>query len=877
MSWKIERATRFETLESRLVMSAQALTDFVADIADDTPTQDVEQFVETLSRTGSDIDDSYTDLETIREQYNLDGKGQTIAVIDSGIAFDHVAFGGGFGEGNRVVGGFDFAENDDNPYDDGPLGLHGTHVSGIIAGSSDEFTGVAPGADLVSLRVFDDNGAGELGRIEQALQWVHDNRNAFEHPITTVNLSIGTTFNSDLLPEVAELEDEFAQLKEDGIFISVAAGNLFESFNDTGLSYPAVSPFVVPVASHGADGNLSDFSQRNDRVLVAPGENILSAVPDHVFRGADTDGFLRTSGTSQAAPFVAGASALLRQAFEQAGQENVDQDFLYQHFRDTADVIFDQATNASYNRINLGQAIEAALENVPPQQDNMPAIDPVIENAGPVSLTNGVLTIEGTNSDDQIQFQQGAVIDVTLNGTNYQFDSAGVSEIVVVGAGGNDTIDATFSSDLNQSVLRTSRLDVSAANFEFSANGVENINVTSNGNEGLLTVRDSAGHDTVRANYDNVSISGTGFNHNASGFSRVNVISTEGHDQIAFTGNEGNDRFIAEDGRTVLRNGESRIVARNFEHISVIASAGEDIALISDTSGNDYIELSGQSFYVETDDFRIWGGGFERIDATSTAGFDTIRLNGSDAADRLVHVTDTTNVQNNWYNNTARGFTTVAVFGNGGNDIAEIQDSTGDDHFFTHGDQANFTSSSDRLFTNGFEKVIVNADQGGYDVATLIGTVGADIVYATATATRLNNVVGIETIASQFEEVNVDTGEGSDLSQLTGSDQRDVIRSIGGGIEFESMMQSLRIINAETNNFDGNGGVDEAVFADFDSLDLLSAVGDSATAYLQGQQINVEGIEFLEARAIENGNPTFDFDSVDFLFLLNGDWQAAEG
>ena len=124
---------------------------------------------------------------------------------------------------------------------------------------------------MVSLRVFDDNGGGNLEWVEQALQWVHDNRNAFENPITTVNLSIGTNWNADNVPEAAQLEDEFAQLEADGIFVSVAAGNLFESFNAEGVSYPAASPFVVPVASHGSDGLLSDFSQRNDRVLVAPG------------------------------------------------------------------------------------------------------------------------------------------------------------------------------------------------------------------------------------------------------------------------------------------------------------------------------------------------------------------------------------------------------------------------------------------------------------------------------------------------------------------------------------------------------------------------------------------------------------------------------
>ena len=114
------------------------------------------------------------------------------------------------------------------------------------------------------------------------------------------------------------------------------------------------------MASHDAEGNLSDFSQRDSRVLVAPGENLRSTVPDHLFVGGRTDQFLASSGTSQAAPYVAGASAILRQANEFVGTENINQELLYQQFLDTADQIFDSVTGQYFDRLNL----EAALESV---------------------------------------------------------------------------------------------------------------------------------------------------------------------------------------------------------------------------------------------------------------------------------------------------------------------------------------------------------------------------------------------------------------------------------------------------------------------------------------------------------------------------------
>jgi subtilisin family serine protease len=211
------------------------------------------------------------------------GSGQTIAIIDGGIAWDHSALGGGYGASNRVVGGWDFTEEDAVPYDDAPSGSHGTHVAGVAAASmgSSNWFGVAQQADLVALRVLDDYGSTYFHWVENALRWIHDNRNAFESPITAVNLSIGSPSNSDVPPPWAPLEDELDQLVADGMFIVASAGNNFTSYNEPGLSYPAASPYVVPVMSVDESGNLSYYSQRHTRALAAPGRNIVSTVPDY--------------------------------------------------------------------------------------------------------------------------------------------------------------------------------------------------------------------------------------------------------------------------------------------------------------------------------------------------------------------------------------------------------------------------------------------------------------------------------------------------------------------------------------------------------------------------------------------------------------------
>lgn len=287
--------------------------------------------------------------------HGLSGAGQTIAVIDSGVAYDHLSLAGAY------RGGWDFTENDNDPYDDGSTG-HGTAVTGVAVANHATHSGLAPGADLLSLRVINDAGTVYFSWVEDALNWVIENRTAYESPITTVNLSLGAPWNSDEPPDWAMLEDEFATLNEAGVFISVSAGNDFSEYGQPGLDYPASSPHVVAAMSVKASGSLSGFSQRHPTAIAAVGEGVHTTRPDHL---GDNDGvgddWARYSGTSFAAPYVAGASMLIREAMEGLGYENVNQDVIYDHMRATADSFFDSATELTYRRLDLDTALGSLL------------------------------------------------------------------------------------------------------------------------------------------------------------------------------------------------------------------------------------------------------------------------------------------------------------------------------------------------------------------------------------------------------------------------------------------------------------------------------------------------------------------------------------
>ncbi|MGI9427142.1 MAG: S8 family peptidase, partial [Bythopirellula sp.] len=382
-----------------------------------------------------------TGLLDVRADYGFTGIGQTVAVIDSGIAYDHFALGGGFGSNYRVVGGWDFTgENDADPYDDGPSGSHGTHVSGIIGGDSGNDTGVAPGVDLVGLRVFDDAGAGFFSWVEDALNWVHDNRNSFENPITAINLSLGVSgWNSDTIPAWAMLEDEFAQLEADGIFIAVSAGNSYSSFNAAGLSYPAASSHVIPVMSSDDTGLLSYFSQRHSRAIAAPGRSITSTVPDYAGNNNGiADDYGTMSGTSMASPYVAGASVIIREAMEFVGYTNITQDTIYDHMIATADSFFDSATNQSYSRLNVEAAVDALMPVDDFGSDIASAYNLGIVNA-PMTMNGAIASI---NDVDYFAFTAADTGTVTFTVSNMTHELGASWQV----SGGT----STWSGDQNE-------------------------------------------------------------------------------------------------------------------------------------------------------------------------------------------------------------------------------------------------------------------------------------------------------------------------------------------------------------------------------------------------------------------------------------------
>lgn len=219
------------------------------------------------------------------------GEGVTVAVVDSGIG-KHYAL-------NDVVMDHRNFSGDSDPYDS--LG-HGSHVAGVIASNKGLAQGIAPKAKLLSLKVLGHSGMGKTEAVAAAVSY------ATEANVDIVCMSLGST-----RPD-ARLHEVIRHAHGKGVILVCAAGN-----DGGAVNYPAAFAETVAVGAVTKSGEACEFSSRGKEISVAaPGQDITSTWL--------ADGYATISGTSMAAPFVAGVLALFVSERKANGEKVTHQD-----------------------------------------------------------------------------------------------------------------------------------------------------------------------------------------------------------------------------------------------------------------------------------------------------------------------------------------------------------------------------------------------------------------------------------------------------------------------------------------------------------------------------------------------------------------------
>jgi subtilisin family serine protease len=334
----------------------------------------------------------------IHAKAGFSGKGWTMAVLDSGVDRNHPSFAGAIKSEGCFSTSLDSAEgrsvslckdgaqraygkaaamNCDMEFSENCF--HGTHVAGIMAGRPVQLQdgriirGMAPESGLIVAQVFSGmSGEANCGApgncilawdsdIIAALEWVYKKRQKFK--IASINMSLGGGDAKEPCDGQSPYTEIFQRLRDAGIATVVATGN--EAIKD-GIGFPACVSAAVSVAATMKNGKIDERYSNVARfvTIAAPGSDIASAAPGN--------SFIAANGTSMAAPHVAGAFALLRQAHPKMSVTD-----LVKLMQKTGRTVTDSRTGTKLKRMDLARIKPgepdpvSTAQNTPRDADDM--------------------------------------------------------------------------------------------------------------------------------------------------------------------------------------------------------------------------------------------------------------------------------------------------------------------------------------------------------------------------------------------------------------------------------------------------------------------------------------------------------------------------
>lgn len=377
---------------------------------------------------GISLTDAY---DAIDQEFT--GEDVSIAILDTGIDPAHETLSENIGDGwaasDAECGTDDFwgsSSSCEEDWDDD--NGHGTHVAGTAAAAMNDVgvLGVSPDATLHAVKVLTGMGSGSFDDIAAGIEWAVDN------DLDVLNLSLGG-------PQSATVDTALAYAADNDAVIVAAAGN--EGPDSDSVSSPASHPEVIAVSATDENDELADFSSRGPEVdIAAPGVDVLSTMPD--------DEYAENSGTSMAAPHVAGAAASVLSA----GASN--RDGVRTVLEQSADDIGLEPTESGNGRLNVLDAVDKVD-------------DEVEEDEPPEDVTIDIRTDPATSVGDSTANLNGLLADFDLGDS----DADGVEvwfEYGIVGTGFPNVSASAVFEEPTGFYLELTHLD-EATHYEFRA------------------------------------------------------------------------------------------------------------------------------------------------------------------------------------------------------------------------------------------------------------------------------------------------------------------------------------------------------------------------------------------------------------------------
>lgn len=337
------------------------------------------------------------------------GAGVTVAVVDTGVDLDHTDLAANLVSGKTFVDGTSSADDDYG---------HGTHVAGIIAAVNNNggVIGVAPEASIMPVKVLNSSGSGSIADVADGIVWAADNG------ADIINLSLASTSSSTTLKNAVN----YAVNK--GVLLVAAGGNCGDSnYGDNYCSYqdqpvyPAAYSNVMAVASTDSSDSQSSFSNQGSYIdIAAPGSSIYST-----YKGGS---YATMSGTSMAAPHVAGLAALIWSQDSSLSRSEV-----WAQIEDTATDLGSSGWDKvyGYGRINAAAAMESAQTSAAGVSTVVTETAIETNTASTADYEPGQILLKlktGVSVSDVVNQDEVGAADVQVAGT---IDQLGVQKLTV--------------------------------------------------------------------------------------------------------------------------------------------------------------------------------------------------------------------------------------------------------------------------------------------------------------------------------------------------------------------------------------------------------------------------------------------------------------
>jgi subtilisin family serine protease len=329
----------------------------------------------------------------------IDGTGLAVAVLDTGLNTDHVDFAGD----GRIPARRNFSSGKPDDVDVTDRHGHGSNVAGIVVAHG-KHSGVAPGGNIVPLKITNDDGDVETVEVvEQALRWVLDNHERFSISVVVTSIADDSnqTDDTSVNPTFAKIHCLIQALRAARVPVVAAAGNFYHEFNPAdpahptaqqGMSAPAIFRETISVGAVYDDDYKKPFTYKDGSLARKTGPDFFTPFSQRLDESTEakcrTDVFAPgapidssgiggpeavdwQSGTSQAAPVVAGVILMVQQFHKQKVGKLPCVDDLEAWLHNSGQAITDGQneddnvvhTHKSFRRVDARGALQAANQN----------------------------------------------------------------------------------------------------------------------------------------------------------------------------------------------------------------------------------------------------------------------------------------------------------------------------------------------------------------------------------------------------------------------------------------------------------------------------------------------------------------------------------